>query len=365
MRTIPILIVLSMLSAALHGCGGGGSSVSSSGDYDIDSLQCGSGDGSNGRPYVLCSSADIYNIRNDLAATYALKQDADLSDYTEWPSIGTRSAPFTGRLDGHGHKITGLSANRSSDLDYTGLFGYINGGAVRNMGVEISLSGLGGRNYVGGIAGRIANTEITNCYVTGNITARNSSGGVVGNASGSIIRNTHSSGNITASGLTGGIAGNISNGTSITDSYSVSNINSQNYAGGIAGESLNSSITNCYASGTVTGTDTSSTRMGGIVGYASNSTIKTNAALNGSLTGIRLTGRIAGEFVSGTANNNLALNMPVWGTQQYGINGAAITMNDARKKATYTALGWQFGQSDDAPWVIQDNTEFPRLYYLP
>ena len=54
-------------------------------------------------------------------------------DHTGWLPIGNDVTPFTGNFNGAGHKITGLWINRTGD--YIGLFGFIDGAVIKNVGV--------------------------------------------------------------------------------------------------------------------------------------------------------------------------------------------------------------------------------------
>ena len=92
-------------------------------------------------------------------------------------------------------------------------------------------------------------------------------------------------------GLFGYIEGTTSNFAEIHDVGIIdSNIQGYQYIGGIAGYAYSSTITNCYNTGSVTG---SSDYVGGIAGYASSSTI-TNCYNTGLVTGSGYVGGITG-----------------------------------------------------------------------
>ena len=96
----------------------------------------------------------------DAAVYLKLMNDIDLSGYQGgegWMPIGTDSYPFKGTFDGNNKVITGLKINHS-DTECQGLFGYISGGTVRNLGV-ININIQGGLN-VGGVAGYLENSGI-------------------------------------------------------------------------------------------------------------------------------------------------------------------------------------------------------------
>jgi hypothetical protein len=92
-----------------------------------------------------------------LKGSYYLANDIDLSGYSPWYVIGRKTGtdiyveePFTGVLDGNGHKITGLklppdppkyitnAGPGSPTTQLSGLFGYMIGATVKNLTVELA-----------------------------------------------------------------------------------------------------------------------------------------------------------------------------------------------------------------------------------
>lgn len=206
------------------------------------------GSGTDGSPLEIYTAAQLAEIAtlvnsrpsglerflfNDSGTKAHLKlmNNIDLSGYQRgegWVSIGNWNNPFKSIFDGNNKVITGLKINRSG-TGYYGLFGYISGGTVRNLGV-ININIQGGLN-VGGVAGYLTNNGIIeNCYSTGSISNERSScyvGGVVG-SSFATVRNCYSTCSISATS---------------SDLCTV---------GGVVGSS-NGSIANCYSTGSVSG----------------------------------------------------------------------------------------------------------------
>jgi PKD repeat protein len=97
--------------------------------------------------------------------------------------IGTAAQPFSGTLEGNGHRIFGLHINRPG-LDSVGLFGHIGiSGIVRGVGLD-NISITGG-NQVGGLAG-VNEGMINQCYVQGDVAGLQEVGGLVGANSGTV-----------------------------------------------------------------------------------------------------------------------------------------------------------------------------------
>ncbi|MCL2678669.1 MAG: hypothetical protein FWE85_06425, partial [Clostridiales bacterium] len=129
-------------------------------------------------------------ILGDKDATVYIKlmNDISLSAYGEdynggngWIPIGRYVNPkitgygFNSVFDGDGKTISGLYINdptapdwSSVGLSIVGLFGYISGGAVKNL--NIADADINAFACIGGVAGHLASGSITNCTVTGNIT---------------------------------------------------------------------------------------------------------------------------------------------------------------------------------------------------
>jgi hypothetical protein len=138
--------------------------------------------------------------------TIYLKADIDLSEETvAWTPIGTADHPFKGHFEGWGHKITNLTVNTGTG-DYAGLFGHINGGSVRDLGVEGTT--ISGGNYVGGICGKFTAGEINSCYSSIAVSGTQYVGGLCG-LSGGKLENCWHEGDVTASKTTDVYAGGL------------------------------------------------------------------------------------------------------------------------------------------------------------
>ena len=232
----------------------------------------------------ISSAAELFAIRNDLAGNYILGTDISLAAYGSWGSIGTYDMPFTGKVDGNGYKITGLTISNPYDY-YVGLFGYVSGATITNLVLE-NIDIIGGAFSAGAIAGYVVdNSTISNIYSSGNVYSTvGSAGGIVGGVFDSTITNCNSAGNVySPGGSSGGIAGRVSDST-ITNCYSTGNVSSSSdhssnsRSGGIVGEFVNSTIKGCYSTGDISSSSSTSTfaaepYSGGIAGYVYNSEI--------------------------------------------------------------------------------------------
>lgn len=141
------------------------------------------GDGSAGNPYLIATAQNLYRVREYLDnPDVHFKQiaDIDLAAYPYWEPIGVYSSSgFQGTYDGDGHVITNLSVNLSQATP-VGLFGYIKGGIVKNLGIR-SGKVSNGVSGAGAFAGAIEGGALLNCYNQGcQVASASHTGGLVG-----------------------------------------------------------------------------------------------------------------------------------------------------------------------------------------
>jgi hypothetical protein len=195
---------------------------------------------------------------------------------------GNRS--FCGTFDGQGYTISGIRIYRDG-MNYTGLFGDLNGGTVKN--VRLADARITGSSNIGGIAGYNSQGTVMNCTVASDVcihAAGENHGGIVGKNSSNtydhkaIITACTSSAQLTvatgASGtpIRGGIVGynsmsyaEVSNclvlGASVLGWGDSENCK---YLGAIVGNNSSGTLTNNYYSNCTVGnaTTTANTNVG-------------------------------------------------------------------------------------------------------
>lgn len=178
-----------------------------------------------------------------------------------------------------------------------GIVGYYGNGEISNCHVEsdITVREKGsGSSYVGGIvAHTVGAVTINDCSYKGAIDAFSGIvGGIIGQCNtstgdGCTIARCFSEGSIKATTVVGGVIGRASNtGLKVTDCGTVMNVScSSSYVGGFAGDlPKNSTLKNCFATGSVAG----SFGVGGFAGRAfgrQGSSASLDASVNTSLEG--------------------------------------------------------------------------------
>ncbi|WP_341707597.1 GLUG motif-containing protein [Halopseudomonas sp.] len=205
---------------------------------------------------VIQNVEQLQAMRDDVTANYLLGNHIDATATAGWNGgagfvpVGDGTKRYTGSFDGLGYSINDLTIDRSG-TDFVGLFGATGSGSVIR---DIGLIGgnVFGRNHVGGLVG-VSSGIISNAYATGSVEGSdNYIGGLVG----------YNTGTISNAYATGSIKG------------------SDNYVGGLVGHNAGT-ISNAYATGKVEG----SGRVGGLVGYSSDSSTITNSYWNTNTSG--------------------------------------------------------------------------------
>ncbi|WP_286076024.1 T9SS type A sorting domain-containing protein [Parabacteroides goldsteinii] len=250
---------------------------------------------------------------------------------------------------------------------YAGLFGYIENGTLRNLGVWLAPEGIEvsstqfGYISAGGLAGYVTETDsktpasIQNCYVEGegNIT----------------VRSTDNTIKINVGGMVGVTNGNL--GTCIiTHCYTTVDVEAEvdsrstSYVGSIAGRTSNISYT--YATGNVKVKERKKGKMpfvGGICGHATNGTITNCVALNKEISspGSDQCFRIC-RSGSGTnyASPRMIINgQPVTGNDPVSKNGTDIWLENFKE----TLSGTSGNNEWTTAWSWTEG-ELPRLKKL-
>ena len=219
------------------------------------------------------NNEDLNAVRNNLDGKFILMNDIDTASVTNWIPIGSDTAPFTGTFNGNGYSVKNLTVNiKSEDSDTSngysvGLFGTVEDAVIANVDMEnvnISINYPYEIGYpVGAVAGESSNSKILNCSSNGNIEAVLGGGfdmgGIVGKLygkGGSLVENCSSSANLKATGKDEGIF-------DFPMGYST-------IVGGIVGSaSYNNTVSKCFFEGTINIVPLHSARAGGILGVAS------------------------------------------------------------------------------------------------
>jgi len=359
------------------------------------------GDGTSGNPYKIKYATDLALLAtyinagtapySDAGKHYLLENDLDLSAYGSgwnggegWIPIGEYySNEFKGFFDGNNKKITGLYIRGYREVGLFGSIGY--NAAVKNLGLEgvdidVELTLL-----VGGVAVS-SGGNISNCWITGKISAGASSmvGGIIGTADHGNIENCYSSCQITVSGdgyysyvSAGGIVGGCGDSFLLSNCYSTGSISASSsttsVAGGIVGTIQEGIISNCYSTASVS-SSAPTAYIGGVLGrFTSDMGIFNCAALNPKLTCTGSTkhfGRILpsnNDLVNNIAfdkmlnpdDNTTWENKGLTNTDGEDISKEAIN-TDGTLGNRFTAAGGWTTQNGKLPGLFGNTVEMPE-----
>ncbi|MHC4111819.1 MAG: GLUG motif-containing protein, partial [Planctomycetota bacterium] len=244
------------------------------GSFVVNTAVALDGSGTQEEPWLIQSLEDFNDFAADAnywAGFTRLETDVNLAGQTYTkaviaPDVSSsnyhQGTKYTGIFDGNDHKIMNLTIDDGgAGNDWLGLFGSVDNGEVRNLGLEggsVSASGM----VVGGLVGSIYGGAVSNCYSTGDVNGGGSVSDLIGIAvGGSWVSNCYSTGDVSGTGdHIGGLVGYIEGVAS--NCYSTGNVNGEDYVGGLVGQNNNSSISNCYSTGDVNG----DVLVGGLVG---------------------------------------------------------------------------------------------------
>ncbi len=303
----------------------------------------GSGSGTELDPYQISTCSQLQEIEDDLSAFYILTGDINCNGVSFHPIGDTVGDFFVGSLDGKGHKITNLTIN--SNDNGVGIFALIStGGVVTNIGLESgTITQQGDTVNMGSFAGTIEGGTITNSYSKASLDGSAANfispvmGGLFGAGDPATVSNSYFSGNIVNATInqnyTGGIAGYMSAG-SITNSYATGSMSNGRYVGGIAGRLFSgATITDSFT----TTTFVNSSIVGGIVGQIDSGTI--SGSYWNDLSGGFMTCYSGGNTGCTRVSNNLSYF--------YTITNPPMS-------------NWDFVNT----WSVQNNgTSYPLLYW--
>jgi len=191
-----------------------------------------------------------------------------------------------------------------------GALGWINGGTTASHLVS-SATVTGTQDGIGGVVGMAsAGNSVTYSSASGNVSGRYSVGGFIGSMSNTTVDYSYATGTVSGTATIGGFAGSVTgSGTSqVSHSYSTGSVTcagAGSQIGGFAG-SNSGRIDESYSTGNVSAS--SSSDVGGFVGYISTNPWEGPGAIynsysTGSVTGGSNVGGFVGRNNAGTLNS--------------------------------------------------------------
>jgi len=261
--------------------------------------------------------------------------------------------------------LSGTGNNSGAGWLPLNLWGKLNGNGYKVLGLWINRPE---NDSVGLFKSIREGADIRNIYLEidnakGGVKGKKYVGGLVGRCDKSTISNSYATGSVTGNddyvgGLVGYVGGLNGGSCVIASSYATGNVTGNNYVGGLVGYSyISSVITNSYATENVTG----SNYVGGLVGQNYGSVIA-NSYATGSVTG-------SGNYVGGLVGDNSGLLQAALVSSGYydkqtsgqtdAGKGEGKSTSEMKIKGTY--VGWDF----EGIWIIDPakNNGYPILFW--
>lgn len=285
---------------------------------------------------------------------YKLEKDIKLS--SAWTPIGSEKNQFCGIFDGGGHTISGLNVTDASIVagsdaknTYAGFFGYIDGATIKNLGVSGSVSSSA--YYSGGLVG-MASAQHKSSATSPELV--------------STIESCFSRVKVTGSAYVGGLAGYLVR-TQISNSYSSGSVcttSSGGIAGGLVGcyktlpDKEIIALNNCYSSALAYGTSGSSAHIACLIGaisetYAKGSSSAAWAFANNTYV---LSSSLPAFIVETSAGNYVDAASTV--SEVYYLSKEELVAAANSSSAKYLGSAFQAEGSSKASWI---NDGYPLL----
>ncbi|MDY0150659.1 MAG: FlgD immunoglobulin-like domain containing protein [Candidatus Cloacimonas sp.] len=309
------------------------------------------GSGSEENPYQISSLGQLYWIASD---------NSNLGyNYAQTQNIDATSSAswFPDGIGGFGGwRPIGLYVGNTNPANapFTGKYngnGYVIDGIYTNRS-DASGIGLFGFTY----GAEITNLSVINVNIFGDF---DFTGGLVGYNNTTPISNCFSSGTVTGSYHCGGLIGiNLNSG--INNCFSNASVSGHIYSGGLIGNNRLSNINNCYSRGDVTRTEQDSEipKFGGLVGSNYQSAIE-HCYSTGSVYYEEFADPTDQGFIGSNENGTYISNYFDSEASNQDSSIGATPQTTAQMKTLNTFVGWDFIDT----WQFVDNVNdgYPSL----
>ena len=329
------------------------------------------GSGTAADPYQIESGEELAYLSKLAAdkkavndAYYVLTADIDLNNKPFTPIGVDSSHSFRGTFDGAGHVISNLKVEVTESAKFAGLFGHANV-IAKDLTIDtasVTSVSINTGVLVGGLysSGSATNCVVKNAAVTGTGTV----GGLIGNCAAAVNRCAVMDTTVSGTSKIGGLIG--MTGKTVNESYAlhVTVTAAGDYAGGLVGGYCASTITSCFARGTVMGDG----YVGGLIGNGVSSSSR--AKIQNSYMVVDVTadtgtfGPIAGGSYASVTKAFYCEDSALTGKDSgKNTTGTPKTTAELKDAAILTRLGSAFGIYAGADGL--KNAGFPYLLNAP
>jgi hypothetical protein len=283
---------------------------------------------------------------------------ADANYWDDYTRLET-DVNLAGRV--YSRAVIAWDVNSEESFQGTAFTGVFDGNDHKIMNLTIDDGGAG-NDYLG-LFGSVDNSEVRNLGIESSFVTGTGVfiGGLLGNANNSSLSNCYSTGSVSGDDTIGGLLGR-NWGGNVSNCYSAVDVSGVDQPAGLVGTNTGS-VSNCYSTGDVTGTGIN---VGGLVGislFGSVSNCYSTGDVNG--TGVKVGGLVG---VNGQLSS---VSHCFWNTdtQTHGVtdsigsnsgtvtNVAGLPTAEMQIKITFTDAGWDFVEI----WLINEGATYPVL----
>lgn len=230
-----------------------------------------------------------------------------------------------GNIDASGTSIWNMSTGATPvaagftpiGTSATAFSGVFDGLGHTITGLRINLSATASVGLFGATGGA---ATVRNVGLVGGSVSGASSVGSLSGANVGTVSNAYATATVSGTTTVGGLLGSNTGGT-VSNAYASGTVSGTTTVGGLVGSSTGGSVASSYAAGTVSGT----TSVGGLMG--SNTSIVTNSYATGNVTGGSIVGGLMGSSTTGAVTTTYATgNVVATGTDVGGLMGTNVSV---------------------------------------
>lgn len=295
--------------------------------------------GQSGQVVQIATPQDFLNISKNLQGSYELTNDIDMAGVA-FTGIAVNNVPFSGMLNGNGHKVKNLSVSFETGTN-KGIFGQTSGAKFNNIAFENMVVKAPTCNHIGFI-GSALGTTFDQVAITGRVYGNDHVALLAGDGDAVTVTNSYVWGDVSAYSQVGGFFGcTLATGATVSNSYYNGYVEAttRGWVGGFvglvdkSGSTIN--INNCVSIGDCSSTGSGSPHTTAPFIAGNNAGDTPNAIVN-------FTDNIYNveALMDGTDTPWPTKNLTAEGGNV--VSATSVNANTLKQVSTYTNINWNF-----------------------
>lgn len=292
-----------------------------------------------GEEKSIATVEDFLSIAKNLQGNYVLTADIDMAG-VEFAGFAVNNIPFSGNINGNGHKVKNLSVTFESGQN-KGIFGQTSGGKISNIAFEQFTVNAQACNHVGFI-GSANGTQFEKVALTGLVYGNDHVALFAGDADGVVVKDSYVWGEVSGYSQVGGFFGcTLASGATVSNSYfnGYAEATTRGWVGGFvglvdkSGSTIN--INNCVSIGNCSSTGSGSPHTTAPFIAGNNAGDTPNAIVNFTDNIYNMEAVMDGTDTPWPEKNLTAEGGNV-------VEATSVNASTLQQQATYTGIGWDF-----------------------